>query len=122
HDEKRPFSWKDLLHAFVGTDASDMSIMIGQHPILRISGNMRAYRGFPIVESKDLDVFLSDWVSDTDKQTLNAFGATGGLSFVIHIADEPIWTGVWRKRGVLGLAFCRSNSPNFPNRVSESAE
>jgi twitching motility protein PilT len=93
-----------LTHA-IEVGASDVHLKIGQPPVLRLDGLLRALEGAPPVEAMHLESVLTT-VTAPDPTRKTAFKETGELDLAYTPAGLPRFrVNGFRQRGAISFAF-----------------
>ena len=105
----------DLLRHAFEAGASDLHLKVGQPPILRRDGDLRAIDGWGVLHPSQLDDIVRE-IGRSDPARLAAFDATGELDTAFQYAGLPRFrVNAFRQRGDISFAFrvIPSDVPNF---------
>jgi twitching motility protein PilT len=119
----------NLLREAVAANASDLHLKVGQPPIIRHDGSLRALEGWAALVPSQLELFLRD-VCASAPARLTAFQETGELDTAYQPAGLPRFrVNAFRQRGEISFAFrvIPSDVPTFeslrlPQGVKNLAE
>jgi twitching motility protein PilT len=106
---------RHMLWRTVETGASDLHLKVGQPPILRIDGELRAMDDWAPLESAQLDEIVRQ-VGASDPARLKGFFETGELDTAYQVDELPRFrVNAFRQRGDISFAFrlIPSDVPDF---------
>ncbi|MFH1025025.1 MAG: type IV pilus twitching motility protein PilT [Planctomycetota bacterium] len=90
-----------LLKTVITNNASDLHLVVGRPPILRLHGRLRPL-DLPILGAEDTTVLMKSITSDRSQQVLQE---KGGVDFGFSFGEDRFRVNVYRERGNLAIAL-----------------
>lgn len=101
----------DLLRMALDKKASDLHLKVGNHPFLRIDGELKVQGGSAIITAQDMDTILKQVTNEAQR---NAFAKELEADFAYHYPDIGRFrVNVSLQEGTIGLA-CRPIRTEVP--------
>lgn len=94
---------EEFLESASSQGASDLHLVVGRHPTLRLEGSLVPLVNYPLLPPRDVEEYTSILASEDEKER---FAKTGELDFSYSFRDKARFrVNIYRERGFIAIAM-----------------